>query len=86
MGDRGLPRRMMMPDDAGQQPPAGRKSKPKVVVGRPHDPLGYDTSDFWAYARQVADDALSGRNRDAVEMEVQAVERRLGIRKEAKPG
>jgi len=75
-----------MPDDAGQQPPEGGKSKPKVVNGRPHDPLGYDTSDFWAYARQVADDALSGRSRGALQKEVEAVERRLGLHKEAKPG
>jgi hypothetical protein len=37
------------------------------------DPLGYDTSDFMAYARQVVADALAGKNQDAVQEEIDRV-------------
>lgn len=47
------------------------------------DPLGYDTTDFMTYARQVAADALAGKNEDAVEEELARIKRRfLGRRGE----
>ncbi|MGF9764298.1 hypothetical protein AAII07_55280 [Microvirga sp. 0TCS3.31] len=39
------------------------------------DPLGYDTSDFLAYARQVAADPLAGRYQDAVDAELARLSR-----------
>jgi len=44
------------------------------------DPLGYSTTDIMALASEMADAALSGRNRDAVQAEIAAVERRLGLK------
>jgi hypothetical protein len=41
------------------------------------DPLGYDTSDFERYARQVAQDARVGKNEDAVEEELARIKRRF---------
>jgi hypothetical protein len=42
------------------------------------DPLGYDTSDP-GYVRKMARDALTGRNEAAVDAEIAAVERTLGL-------
>ena len=64
------------------------------VYKQPADPLGYDTSDL-GYLRRMAEDALAGRNEDAVEAEVARVRRllvpgllRSGVAPEsyAKPG
>jgi hypothetical protein len=44
----------------------------------PDDPLGYDTSDP-DYLRKMARDALTGRNQDAVDAEVEAMVRALGL-------
>jgi len=43
------------------------------VNGR--DPLGYDTSDFLRYARQVSADAVAGKHEDAVQEEVARLSR-----------
>src|ERR1700757_2144287 len=45
--------------------------------GLPPDPLGYDLSDFEAAALRMAAEVASGRNRVAVEAEIERVERRL---------
>lgn len=42
------------------------------------DPLGYDTSDP-NYVKKMARDALTGRNEAAVDAEVAAVEKTLGL-------
>lgn len=44
------------------------------------DPLGRDTSDLSAMAREVLGDQESGRTRAAVQQEIDAVEERLGIK------
>jgi hypothetical protein len=55
------------------------KSKP-VIYSPPDDPLGIDPSkDFDAEARRIARDALEGRNKEAVQSEVEAALRRWGI-------
>lgn len=43
------------------------------------DPLGYDTRDP-SWARKAAEDALSGADKDAIEMEVKAALRRWRLR------
>src|SRR3546814_1329754 len=43
------------------------------------DLLGYDTSDFRARAREMAEAALSRRNADVVAAEIARDERRLGL-------
>jgi prevent-host-death family protein len=43
------------------------------------DPLGYDTSDFDAFARRISEDALSGRNKAAVANELAGIRSRLGL-------
>jgi hypothetical protein len=57
--------------------------RPRAVTqrGLPDDPLGYDTQDFWSCAEAMADAAMSGRNKGAVEAEIAAVETRLGFRR-----
>lgn len=42
------------------------------------DPLGYDIRDFASAARKMAEDALGGRNEDAVTAELNALRNRLG--------
>jgi hypothetical protein len=55
------------------------KSKP-VVYRAPDDPLGIDPSkDFNEEARRIARDAIEGRNKEAVQSEVEAALRRWGI-------
>ena len=44
----------------------------------PLDPLGYDTSDP-NYLRKMARDALEGRHQEAVQAELAAMERALGL-------
>ena len=55
------------PSPSRTPPPSGREAE------RLHgpDPLGYYTErDFMEVAREMAEDALSGRNREAVEAEL----------------
>lgn len=42
------------------------------------DPLGYDTDDFLECAKAMADDALAGRHKEAVEKEIGAAMTLLG--------
>jgi PHD/YefM family antitoxin component YafN of YafNO toxin-antitoxin module len=60
-------------------PPEVRRRRAVTQQGLPPDPLGYDTSDFWACAREMAEAAQSGRNAEAVRDEIVRAERRLGI-------
>lgn len=55
--------------------------RPRPTVRRVpmRDPLGYSTSDLRTLAITMADAAMSGRNREAVRAEIDAVERRLGL-------
>ncbi len=55
--------------------------RPRPTVRRVpmRDPLGYSTSDIRSLAVTMADAAMSGRNREAVRAEIEAVERRLGL-------
>jgi prevent-host-death family protein len=85
----GRPRNVMMSVEeferlktaAGESLPADlRKARAVTQRGLPDDSLGYDTSDFWACAEAMADAALSGRNKLAVQAEISAVEMRLGLR------
>ena len=46
------------------------------LVESSDDPLGYDTSDENAAIRQMAADALSGKNKEAVQAELDRVRRR----------
>ena len=59
-------------------PTAVLPTRPLVLRGRNGDPLGYDTSDIRATARQMADDALSGRTAAAISAERVRVKARLG--------
>jgi hypothetical protein len=84
----GRPRNVMMSVEeferlktaAGESLPADlRKARAVTQRGLPDDSLGYETSDFWACAEAMADAALSGRNKLAVQAEISAVEiRALG--------
>ena len=85
--NRGQPRAVLMSVEefrrlkraAGEAVPrAALPRRAAVVRGREDDPLGYDTSDLLACARQMADAALSGRNRAAVDAELARVRRRFG--------
>lgn len=58
-----------------------RGRKPVEKRGLPPDPLGRDTRDFDAFVLQVADHALSGEDRPAINAEIAGAERRLGIGK-----
>jgi PHD/YefM family antitoxin component YafN of YafNO toxin-antitoxin module len=60
-------------------PPEARARRPVLQEGLPADPLGYDTADFWQCARTMAEAALSGRNRAAVDDEIARAERRLSL-------
>jgi len=53
--------------------------KPVVKRGPPPDPLGRDTRDFAAFVLQMADHALSGKDRTAINAEIAGAKRRLGI-------
>lgn len=86
--NRGQPRAVLMSaaefrrlkQAAGEPVPAAAMPRhPAVIRGRRHDPLGYDTSDFLRCAREMAEAALSGRNREAVEAELARIRKRLGL-------
>jgi hypothetical protein len=68
--------------DDGTPPGKVPRSRLVVVRGFPTDPLGYDTTDLRQVALAMAEAAQSGRNRDAVQAEIRAVERRFGISSE----
>lgn len=57
------------------------RSRPVVRRGLPADPLGYHTSDLRACALAMADDAFNDRDRDAVEAEIAAADKRFGFRR-----
>ena len=62
---------------AGEALPESAEARPAVVRHR-DDPLGYDVRDLGAAARKMAEDALAGRNDDAVAAELNALRSRLG--------
>ena len=64
---------------SGEPVPQELRRERKAVVrrGTPEDPLGYDTSDFYACAKAMSEAALSGKNRAFVQAEIAAVEKRL---------
>jgi hypothetical protein len=85
----GAPNAVMMSADefrrlkvaAGEAVPSDlARTRSVTQRGLPNDPLGYDTSDFISCAKQMANDALSGRNKKAVQAELARVRRRLRIR------
>lgn len=54
----------------------GRRKKqlgsPLTILIPKEDPLGYDTGDFLECAKAMAEDALAGRYKEAVEKEIGA--------------
>ncbi|MEX6506077.1 type II toxin-antitoxin system Phd/YefM family antitoxin [Jiella sp. M17.18] len=63
---------------AGEEIPAALSRRTPTVQRRlPRDPLGRDTSDFEAFVVDVAEHALSGRDREEISEEIAAAERRL---------
>lgn len=56
-----------------------RQPQSLAAQGIPDDPLGYDTSDFFASARQMAENALSGKNKSATKKELERIRKRLGL-------
>jgi hypothetical protein len=56
-----------------------RSRRPVTQEGLPPDALGYDTTDLFACAREMAAAVKSGSNRDAVREEIARVERRFGF-------
>ncbi len=62
---------------AGEKVPNDLKAKRAVTVHHLPDPLGYDVSDFKAPARKMAEDALSGKTKKAVNQELAAVRTRF---------
>jgi PHD/YefM family antitoxin component YafN of YafNO toxin-antitoxin module len=71
---------------AGEAVPIETSKRRKIVrSGVLRDPMGYDTTDIRKVALEMADAALSGRNRDAVRAEIRAVDRRLGLATGASP-
>ncbi|WP_158933202.1 type II toxin-antitoxin system Phd/YefM family antitoxin [Acidisphaera sp. S103] len=84
--NRGQPRLVLMSvgefrrlkELAGEPVPAAAMPRlPLTVRGRVEDRLGYDTSDLYACAREMAEAALSGRNAAAVETELARVRARF---------
>jgi hypothetical protein len=71
---------MRLKTKAGEPARVASDRRALVQRGLPADPLGYDTSDFEACVTEMARAALSGRNKAAVRAEIDAVERRLGMR------
>lgn len=60
------------------------RTAPQAVVqyGLPDDPLGVDTSrPFLEVASEIAERALSKRCKDAIQAEIEQVERRWGLRR-----
>jgi hypothetical protein len=64
--------------DAVTEPAPKPPMRRAVSVRLDDDPLGYDVSDLETVARRMAEDALSGRDRDAVEAELARVRHRFG--------
>jgi hypothetical protein len=62
---------------ASEEVPIDLNVKRAVTVRHLPDPLGYDVSDLKAAARKMAEDALSGRTKDAVNRELAAVRTRF---------
>ena len=62
---------------AGERLPRMAEPRPAVIRHR-DDPLAYDVKDVMAAARRMAEDALAGRNEDAVGAELDALRNRLG--------
>jgi hypothetical protein len=60
---------------AGAHPDARAELAGGLVHVAGGDPLGYDTSDYLRYARQVSEDALVGRHEDAVQEELARISR-----------
>jgi len=58
-------------------PAAAMPRRPLTLRGKVVDPLGYDTSDINACAREMAEAALSGRNAAAVEVELAKIRERF---------
>jgi len=65
-----------------QVPPEMTRAEPVIQRKLPPDPLGRETSDFAAFVTEVADHALSGKDRDAIDTEIRAAKRRLGLQRE----
>jgi PHD/YefM family antitoxin component YafN of YafNO toxin-antitoxin module len=67
-------------EEAGEAVPAEITSRRAVTQeGLPPDALGYDTTNLFACAIEMAAAAKSGRNREAVREEIARTERRLGF-------
>jgi hypothetical protein len=65
---------------AGETLPADLDQRRAVTQRGPSpDALGYDTTDLFACAREMAQAARSGRNEAAVQAEIERAERRLGM-------
>lgn len=62
---------------AGESLPQMAEPRGAVIRHR-DDPLGYDVKDFGSAARKMAEDALAGRNDDAVDAELNSLRNRLG--------
>jgi hypothetical protein len=58
---------------------ANPKSRVVTRTGKPDDPLGQDARDFWACAARMAENALCGRNAEAMREEIRTVKQRLGM-------
>ena len=65
--------------------PVAEARRAVVRRGRPPDPLGYETRDVDACIAAMARAALSARNAAAVRTEIEAVERRFGMRETLDP-
>ncbi|AWV19851.1 hypothetical protein A3862_29900 (plasmid) [Methylobacterium sp. XJLW] len=63
---------------AGEGVPEELAARRRAFVRHVPDPLGYDVRDLGTAARQMADDALSGRTGEAVSAELAAVRARFG--------
>jgi len=59
--------------------------KPVETQWLASDPLGRDTRNFEAFVLEIVEHALSRRDREAIDAEIAAVEKRLGISKSAAP-
>ena len=62
---------------AGEKVPNDLNIKRALTVRHLPDPLGYDVSNFKAAARKMAEDALSGKTKEAVNHELATVRARF---------
>ena len=62
-------------------PPDLRRRRPVEKRGLLPDALGRDTSDFDAFVMEMVDHALSAKDREAIDAEIAAAERRLGVKR-----